>query len=249
MSNDNRTLRFKDADWFPKEQVIQLQIGGAGGIGSWLAFFLCRIGYAVTQYDFDTVEEHNLAGQLFSSAYVGDFKVEAVNNVISMYAENIMYNPVNDKITEDTESFLNCFSAFDNMLARKILFENWLKAVEVYKSLVETEETEQQKILPIFIDGRLEAEQIQIYSCVYSSNPEEFAINVERYLNTLFLDVEGDEPPCTMKQTSHTAAIIAAKMTCIFTNHVANCNSGFNVRSVPYKYEEFTPAFIVSSYD
>lgn len=246
MDNSNLTLRFKDADWFPRNRAIQVQIGGAGGIGAWLAFFLCRIGYAVAQYDFDTVEEHNLGGQLFAGRHIGGTKVGAVQDVVANYASVTMYSGFNEKITEETPAFLICFSAFDNMLARTTMFNNWLKAVRDYNEA----ENYEEEVVPIFIDGRLEAEQLQIFTCAYSSQEDIFNENVTRYIDTLFLDVEGaDEPPCTMKQTSHTAALIASKMTCIFTNHVANSFIGEKVRSVPHRYEEFTPGFIIQSYE
>jgi hypothetical protein len=246
MESNNQTLRFKDAAWFPRDRAIQVQIGGAGGIGSWLAFFLSRIGYAVAQYDFDTVEEHNLGGQLFAAGHIGNTKVHAVHSVVNRYSGNIMYSGFNERITDGTPAFLICFSAFDNMLARTTMFNNWLKAVKDYNEA----ENYEEEVIPIFIDGRLEAEQLQIFTCVYSPQEDVFNENVTRYTDTLFLDVEGaDEPPCTMKQTSHTAALIASKMTCIFTNHVANSFMGEKLRSVPYRYEEFTPGFIIQNYE
>ncbi len=36
--------RFKDAPWYAKEDVNVL-IGGAGGIGSWLTLFLSRANF------------------------------------------------------------------------------------------------------------------------------------------------------------------------------------------------------------
>ena len=47
--------RFKGASWFPQgnERVL---VGGCGGIGSWLTFFLARIGYLPAVYDFDEID-------------------------------------------------------------------------------------------------------------------------------------------------------------------------------------------------
>lgn len=58
--------RFKDAPWFPKEET-NVVIGGAGGIGSWLSLLISRAGFFPIVYDFDILEEHNLAGQLYTS--------------------------------------------------------------------------------------------------------------------------------------------------------------------------------------
>lgn len=51
-------------------------VGGAGGISSWAAFFLARAGFKPFVVDFDTVDEINLAGQLFKKNDVGKAKVD-----------------------------------------------------------------------------------------------------------------------------------------------------------------------------
>ena len=50
--------RFTDLEWYGNTKT--LLIGGAGGIGSWLSFFLGRIGHKLYIFDFDTVEPSNL---------------------------------------------------------------------------------------------------------------------------------------------------------------------------------------------
>lgn len=102
------------------------------------------------------------------------------------------------------------FSAFDNMQARRDMFTNWLN----------------QPNPGIFIDGRLAAETFQIF-CVTPDKAEE-------YDKTLFDDSEVDDAPCTAKQTSHMAAMIAAQMVGYYTNWVANKESGMDVRAVPF---------------
>lgn len=51
--------RFKDAPWFPKDE-ISIVVGGAGGTGSWAAFFLARAGFSPLIYDHDIIEVHNM---------------------------------------------------------------------------------------------------------------------------------------------------------------------------------------------
>ena len=276
-------VRFSEAPWFPGSVPINTFVGGAGGIGSWLAFFLSRIGYTVTIMDFDIIEAHNLGGQLFTNSDIGKHKVNAVKDIQDSFAVSHNVFPYIDRVTRDTQVEKYVFSAFDNMVARRELFEAWKKAnvdsilsynlvkqeyfedrrileeaIVLASSVSEFEEGEsglerQLKVLfeskevldakyqdyllqnpiPIFIDGRLEMEQLQIF-CVTPDKMEE-------YEKTLFDDAIVEDLPCTMKQTSHSAAMIASLMTSFFTNHITNVREGMIVREVPFYHEFFIP--------
>lgn len=214
--------RFKDAPWFPKNQEICM-VGGAGGIGSWLCYFLAKIGFRINLYDFDNVEDHNLGGQLFLQAHLGFPKVSAVANIIQSFC-NVPISTFNERVTNNTVTHYFMFSAFDNMEARNALFQVWKRSWESCPP----------SIIPIFIDGRLEIEQLQIF-CV---TPE----NADRYEREhLFHDSAVEEAPCTMKQSSHTAAMIGSLMTAYFTNHIANIYAKETIREVPFYYEFVVP--------
>ena len=216
--------RFKDAPWFPQPDETVF-IGGAGGIGSWLSFFLVRAGFQPYLYDFDTIEPHNLGGQLFRQTDVGTLKTQAMFNIINEFC-GISINAIDLAVDETSPIHHFCFSAFDNMAARKVLFENWQKSIE------------NCPVTPIFIDGRLEMEQIQIF-CV---TPDK----IEEYKKHLFNDSAIPDAPCTMRQTSHTAAHIAALMTEFFTNHITNIYQREVMRHVPFFYEFFTPVTLTT---
>ena len=64
---------------------------------------------------------------------------------------------------------------------------------------------------------------------------------ISKYKEHLFDDSEVEDAPCTMKQTSHSAAMIASHMTAFFTNHLTNNNSGDIDRTVPFLWEYFIP--------
>ena len=238
-----RHSRFKGAPWYSEELVNNSTlIGGAGGIGSWLSFFLYKIGVGVKIVDTDRLEEHNLGGQLMSGHNIGHYKVDAIRHMISL-TEGVNYvprfQPTKAWITSDfmCGGYEHVFSGFDNMAARKNLFSSWLKAnLNFDDDIAEYIPKEDKK--PIFIDGRLEMEQIQIFAITTNEQISEY----ER--DHLFDDVEVEEAACTMKQTSHTAAMIGAKMTAIYTNFLSNINTGANSRTVPFYYEEFTPALL-----
>ena len=216
--------RFKDAPWLPQNNESCL-IGGAGGIGSWLTFFLARAGFRPNVYDFDIIEEHNIGGQLFSKEDIGKPKVESLYDMIFRYCDNHI-NAFKKAIDQDSPTHYFCFSAFDNMKARKDLFEVWEKSIS------------KCPVTPIFIDGRLTAEQLQIF-CV---TPD----NIGRYKNELFDDSEVEDAPCTFKQTSHCAAMIASHMMGFFTNHLTNIYERENVRDVPFYYEFYVPVSLTN---
>jgi len=217
--------RFKDAPWFPKENET-VMVGGAGGISSWLTLFLARAGFKPIVYDFDIIEESNTAGQLFRLSDVGKYKVSALSEIIKEFA-NDSISGFNIKIDENSPTHYFMFSGFDNMLARKNMFENWKRSIE------------NCAVIPILIDGRLEMEQLQIF-CV---TPD----RIKDYEKTLFADEEVEDAPCTMKQTSHAAAMIATLMTAFFTNHMTNMYEREVVRDVPFYHEFFIPLALTTN--
>ena len=217
---ERENLRFQGLDWYSQDNAPVVVVGGAGGIGSWLAFFLARANFNVTLSDFDTVEEHNIGGQLFKRSQIGKYKAEAVGRNVSEFSTNTI-NAQIVKITEETATHEFMFSAFDNMDARRAMFKVWKRS---WNSMNR----------PIFIDGRLNAEQFQIF-CVTPENADEY----ERM--HLFNDSEVEDAPCSAQQTTHTAAMIAGHMVGFFTNHITNINLRDEVREIPFMYEYFTP--------
>jgi len=193
-----RQSRFRDAPFFNKAETAVVTIGGIGGIGSWLAFYLSRIVGKIYMYDFDQIETVNLAGQLFKSSDVGMSKVRAMQVMINQYGTALIYSQ-NEKIVPESDIRENfVFSAFDNMEARKTLFDHWKKN--------ETRE--------LFVDGRLLADQYEVY---FVTKGQE-----EAYEASLFDDAEVPAVACSFKQTSHFAAICAARMVHGFTNYLSS---------------------------
>ena len=217
---ERENLRFQGLDWYSQDDAPVVVVGGAGGIGSWLSFFLARANFNVTLSDFDTVEEHNIGGQLFKKNQIGMYKAEAVGRNVSEFSTNTI-NAQIVKITEETATHEFMFSAFDNMDARRAMFKVWKRS---WNSMNR----------PIFIDGRLNAEQFQIF-CVTPENADVY----ERI--HLFNDSEVEDAPCSAQQTTHTAAMIAGHMVGFFTNHITNINLRDEVREIPFMYEYFTP--------
>lgn len=209
--------RFKDAPWLvDSEQNIEFIVGGAGGIGSWLVPLLVRAGFTGLVYDFDRIEELNLAGQLFFTDNIGQYKVSAVEKITHLLTGDLIMVE-NTPYTRESTISPYMFSAFDNMKARQDMFAAWRVQNE-----------------GIFIDGRLTAEQMQIF-CVTPETADKYE---KEYLPN---DVDVPDAPCTFKQTSHAAAMIASHMVGFFTNYISNLKSEEKNRTVPFFWEYYIP--------
>lgn len=188
---------------------------------SWVSLFLARIGFKPYVYDFDTIENSNIGGQFFKTNQTGMPKATALyNNIMEFSGESIC-----SKIEKYTfqKGFVSriMISAFDNMEARKTMFEN-------FKSQAVDEDY-------LFIDGRLSLETMQIF-CVRNTQED-----IEKYEKYLYAEEEVPEDVCSMKQSTHTAAMIASHMVGFLTNHVTNVYEGNKDRIVPFKWEYFVP--------
>jgi len=205
-------LRFKEAAWFGDNKDIF--IGGAGGIGSWLALFLARHGeHNIYIVDNDTVESNNLAGQLYSQESIGKYKVEALNDIVSSLSTSSL-NTLTNKFEPGDDTFSITFSGFDNMSARKSLFESWKEQIDL-----------NNKYSGVFIDGRMNVESYEIY-CV---TPD----RISEYEEHLPNDEDVQDLPCSLKATPHIGAMIAADMVRCFSNFIV-CSKEEDRRKLPF---------------
>ena len=70
---------------FDAEQFnTPITIIGVGATGSWLTLMLAKLGIKdITVYDFDVVEEHNIANQAFCIHQIDKEKVIALSDIIA----------------------------------------------------------------------------------------------------------------------------------------------------------------------
>ena len=217
---DRLRTRFSSLPWVDKDMLDQpILVIGAGGIGSWTTFLLSRCGYTnITVYDDDVVEAHNIGGQLFSTSHIGKSKVQALASLIGELSGSGITGIQLRFISNDLSDYKFIILAPDNMTTRRGVFEG-------FKELVSKDATN----TPILIDGRLLAEQLQVYFVTKD--------RIERYESTLFSDAEGEEAMCTAKQTSHFAAGIAYHILCGLNNHVASLIDADSARELPFSIE------------
>lgn len=222
--------RFKDAPWYSSGgEPINVLVGGAGGIGSWTSLLLARAGFIPIVYDFDSLEEHNLGGQLYNEKSIGMIKVDALQTIVRDFTGEEVVS-MNEELNSDTPTHTYCIAAFDNMKARTIMYSKW-------------KETYGNDPTAIFIDSRLTAEQMWIY-CIRGGD---YNTQLEYATDHLLTDDQIEETACTMKQTSHAAAMIASHIVGFFTNHITNVKEGEKMRAIPFYWEYFIPMNYLTS--
>jgi molybdopterin/thiamine biosynthesis adenylyltransferase len=215
--------RFSEACWAKNAENYPIVIGGAGGIGSWTSLFLGSIGYDLHLYDFDNIEIHNLGGQFYSTKDISKSKVEALRDHLNHFRE-AKINIYNQKYTLERGLISPIMiSCFDNMKARKEMFENW--------------KTQKDKIA--FIDGRMQAE-MGMYYCVLPGQEE-------LYEKELFDDTEVPELNCNYKATTHCGAFIGSQLTALVTNVIYNSVHKASIRETPFKTNFNFPMMSITS--
>lgn len=107
---------------------MSIAIVGAGGIGSWLAFFLYNLlensqisDRLITFYDHDVIETKNIRYQNFGREDITDSKVASIS---ARYGFAGVEKKIEDVTTLDCQCIV---SAVDNKLFREQLFNNFWK--------------------------------------------------------------------------------------------------------------------------
>ncbi len=207
--NENRS-RFSGAPWFNAVANERCFILGAGGIGSWTAYHIAKLGTSICQVDDDRVSAQNLAGQLFAIGDIRKYKVSALGNLIQRLNTEYKYSGREVRLMSDEQYdryiMPITISCVDNMEARKKLFRAWKR----------------QEYRALFLDGRLSADTLQVF-CI-TGNDEAYMKEYEE--KWLFSDAEADEGVCSFKQTSYMACMIGSIITNLFINYVANRATG-----------------------
>lgn len=86
----------------PEDCSDRIHIIGCGAIGSTVAENLTRLGLTkISLYDFDKVEEHNIANQMFTHEDIGKMKTEAVAEYLAR---------INPEITTDLRLYNDGYS-------------------------------------------------------------------------------------------------------------------------------------------
>lgn len=220
---EETSSRFSGAIWYDAIRNRSVTLVGAGGIGSYVAFLLSRLKISYLNiYDPDIVERVNLSGQFYGVQNVGHYKTEALVKALKNYSDFTSISSFPIRFDENGIASRIMICGLDNMEARQLCFDKWLKNLEGLN-------TESRKEY-LFIDGRLAAEEFQVFA-IQGDNERAIEKYKERWL---FKDSEAEETLCSYKQTTFMANMIASVMVNTFVNFVANECNPIIERDVPF---------------
>ncbi len=169
----------------------EVHVVGCGATGSRIAMELAKLGVQCLHlWDFDRVEEHNIANQLFGVRDVGRTKVEALEDRIfaDTGLECIAHN---ERVTAETSLQGVVFLLTDTMASRREIWDGAIKLKPWVDVLIET---------------RMDKYEARVYT-VNPTSPAEF----EFWERTLYSDDEATTSLCGSRVSiGPTAALIQA---------------------------------------
>lgn len=190
--------RFSTAPWADSMKNRNVTVVGAGSIGSWLCIFLTRAGVNVHLYDDDTVEIHNLGGQLMLQETLDMPKVEAVKLTCERLGATGTVDTYKVKMKEGMCTTGEVFSCVDSMKSRRIIFNQFMKS-----------ESE------LLIDGGILIEDWDVKTVIKP--------NVDNYEESIQgKDSQTINPLCTYQNTTAVGAQCASFMFNVFCNYLCN---------------------------
>jgi hypothetical protein len=185
---------------------------GVGGIGSFAAFAVAKLGIPnITLIDPDVVEAHNLPSQMFALNHDGDTKVEAVESQILNNTGNFGVAMHQAKITEDGwqspdgDPYDNGQSPFDIGKLRGVVVSG-LDSMKARHDLWH-QCLRMNVNVPLYLDGRLDGQLLVIYAvCPHNLD------DIEQYEATLLSDDEVPAGVCTARNIIDVGFTVGAQI-------------------------------------
>jgi molybdopterin/thiamine biosynthesis adenylyltransferase len=137
----------------------------------------------ITVYDFDTVEEHNLASQFYGIKDIGKEKTKCLKEHLKEFTGTEIYT--GEKYI-DQPLFGIVIIAVDSMKERENISKQLLKSKDI-----------------MIVDGRMGGNTIEIFT---TTDPNE-------YVNTLVKEGEVDPVPCSARYISYSSLICGGIIT------------------------------------
>jgi hypothetical protein len=154
----------------------RVDVIGAGATGSRIAMSLAKLGLtSIHVWDFDTIEAHNVANQLFGNDQLGQKKVAALAELIKR-ATGTKITIHDEKVDGNQPLGEVVFLLVDSMAGRKEIWSRGLKFKPQTKLLIET---------------RMGADSGRVYTL----NPSKMT-HIKAYEQTLYADEETEVSAC-----------------------------------------------------
>lgn len=174
----------------------KINVIGCGAGGSWLTFFLLKMGFNnIHVYDYDVIEEHNLPNQFFKENDINLHKVDSITNIYNeFFNEDISRLKVHkEKITEDNAHILTgvVFSCVDSMETRKMMYELCYKYGQA----------------KFWCESRLSIWGAYIYT-LYKNGKNW----TDKYEKTFYANEDAEVSSCGVSQTALPSAVIEAAL-------------------------------------
>lgn len=165
---------------------------GAGAIGSFVTMTLAKMGATkISVMDFDTLEEHNFANQMYPVTALGKPKVDALADVVMDYS-GVTINRVNKKWTPEEGKVWaaeHIIVAVDSLELRQQIWQ-------AYKD---------HDRVKLYFDGRMGAQVLRAYAVDMKS-----ATQKEFYEKSLYSKAAVVKERCTMKSIIYTVNLASA---------------------------------------
>jgi len=194
--NDNERYSRQSSLIPAKIKETPVTIIGCGAIGRNVALQLASMGAEhLRLYDFDTVEESNVASQGFLESQIGMSKVKAVAKSCKAINKNMTITAINDRFVKSNDTDDIVFMCVDTMEGRKI----------IAGALGRRQNTH------LAIDGRMAGETARVL-CFSPTDETEMT----EYMETIIPEKIAYQGSCTAKSTIYCSNIISGFMTNIF---------------------------------
>lgn len=185
MIDISRHIELIDTNKFDKKVVVI----GAGATGSFVVLALAKLGIKdITVYDFDVVEEHNIANQLYSIEDIGKKKIVALQEIVKQNT-GIEITIKDEKVTNQRlHGYV--FVMVDSMASRKEIYTNSIKM---------------KPSITLAIEPRMGLDLMRLYNI----NPMD-TTRFEGYEGTLYGDETAEISACGNSMSVITSSLLVA---------------------------------------
>ena len=167
---------------------------GTGAVGSFTALTISKMGVKrVWLYDIDGVSAHNLPNQFFRKQDIGQFKVDALTDILNQFSDTDV-RPTN-KLYKSQPLKEIVVVATDSMSSRKLVWEQF----------------KTQDSARVLIEARMGAELGQIY--MIQKQPFPWRVSpkdLKFYEDRLYSDEEAKELPCTARSIIYNVLMLSS---------------------------------------